>query len=229
MPASCYMCDQPSTSAEHVPPKCLFPEKKDLPEGVDLRKQLITVPACYVHNTRKSKNDEYLLFCLVMSIPSNEVGENQFLSKVMRAIERNPGLINQFLIDHQPVVIEDTETSKVENTIAIKIDDDRLNEELDHLSRAIYFHHCGEKWNGEIDVYPNFLLSLDQENARDINDPLANMDNLSNQLFENIEFHGENPEVFKYQIIDGSKLCHKFLRLYFYNGNRVTIFVGRNG
>ena len=68
MPASCYMCDQPSTSAEHVPPKCLFPEKKDLPEGVDLRKQLITVPACYVHNTRKSKNDEYLLFCLVMSV-----------------------------------------------------------------------------------------------------------------------------------------------------------------
>ena len=43
---TCYMCEKESTSSEHVPPKCLFPEKKDLPDGVDLRKSLITVPSC---------------------------------------------------------------------------------------------------------------------------------------------------------------------------------------
>lgn len=35
---TCYMCDAPATSEEHVPPKCLFPERKDLPQGMDLRR-----------------------------------------------------------------------------------------------------------------------------------------------------------------------------------------------
>jgi len=37
--STCYMCDAPETSVEHVPPRGLFPEQKDLPPGVDLRKQ----------------------------------------------------------------------------------------------------------------------------------------------------------------------------------------------
>ena len=42
---TCYMCAAPKASVEHVPPKGLFPEIKDLPAGVNLRKELITVPA----------------------------------------------------------------------------------------------------------------------------------------------------------------------------------------
>jgi hypothetical protein len=56
----CYMCSRPGTTVEHAPPKCFFPESKDLP-GTDLRKNLITVPACDLHNTAKVKDDEYLL------------------------------------------------------------------------------------------------------------------------------------------------------------------------
>lgn len=50
---TCYMCEKPATSVEHIPPKCLFPEQKDLPGGADLRKQLLTVPACDEHNLKK--------------------------------------------------------------------------------------------------------------------------------------------------------------------------------
>lgn len=63
----CYMCEATATSVEHVPPRCLFPEQKDLPSGVNLRKQLITVPSCEAHNTSKSKDDEYLLYALLMN------------------------------------------------------------------------------------------------------------------------------------------------------------------
>lgn len=35
---TCYYCGKPATSTEHVPPKALFPEQKDSPEGVDYRK-----------------------------------------------------------------------------------------------------------------------------------------------------------------------------------------------
>lgn len=54
----CYMCEKPASTVEHVPPKCIFPEQKDSLGGQDLRKQLITVPACDVHNTKKSRDDE---------------------------------------------------------------------------------------------------------------------------------------------------------------------------
>ncbi|MCP5003260.1 MAG: hypothetical protein GY941_04810 [Planctomycetes bacterium] len=229
MPQTCYKCDSVSTSVEHVPPRCLFPQKKDLPERVDLRKQLITVPACDEHNTQKSKNDEYLLYILVMSIPANEVAKNQFLTKIVRAMEKNSTLIDQFLNVQKPVVVEDTHTSKVDSTIAVKVDKERLENELTDLSRALYFHHFKEKWLGSINVYPNFLLELDPEYAREINQPIENMDKLSNILYENEEFHGENPDVFKYQIVDGRESCHKYMRLYFYNGNRVTVIVGKNG
>ena len=44
---TCYMCERAPSSTEHVPPKCLFPEKKDI--GSDLfRKNLITVLSCLV-------------------------------------------------------------------------------------------------------------------------------------------------------------------------------------
>jgi hypothetical protein len=228
MSQTCYMCNSASTSVEHVPPKCLFPEKKDLPEGVDLRKQLITVPACDEHNTHKSKNDEYLLYVLVMSIPSNDVGKNQFLTKIIRAIEKNPVLINQFLDEKKTVVVEDIDTLKVDRTIAMKVDKERLENELIDLTRALYFHHFKQKWLGKVNVYPSFLLELDPEIARELNQPIENMDYLSNLLFENKEFHGENPDVFKYQIVDGQESCHKYMRLYFYNGNRVTVIIGKN-
>src|SRR5207249_7535044 len=56
----CYMCDRQATSHEHVPPKCIFPERKDT-DGQDLRAQLITVPSCDIHNSKKSKDDESLM------------------------------------------------------------------------------------------------------------------------------------------------------------------------
>ncbi|MDC5072991.1 hypothetical protein NRA08_18095, partial [Acinetobacter baumannii] len=70
---TCYMCDAEATTVEHVPPKCIFPESKDLSSAdklLDFRKQLITVPSCDDHNGKKSKDDEYLFCMLAISILS---------------------------------------------------------------------------------------------------------------------------------------------------------------
>ena len=53
------MCDRNAVSSEHVPPKNLFPEQKDV--GKDYRQYLITVPSCEIHNNHKSKDDEFLI------------------------------------------------------------------------------------------------------------------------------------------------------------------------
>ena len=62
----CYWCGRDATSREHVPPKCLFPEDKDIKsiyKGT-FRRSLITVPSCDEHNLAKSHDDEYLMVCL---------------------------------------------------------------------------------------------------------------------------------------------------------------------
>ena len=219
---SCYMCEEQSTSSEHVPPKCLFPEQKDLSKGIDLRKTLIKVPSCDLHNSQKSHDDEYLLYCLVMSIPSNEVGKNQFFTKVMRAIKRNPRLIKRYLHNHQNVALENMGTGEWSQGISCQIDNSRIDKSLEQLSRALYFHYFRVKAPEEIGIYPNFLLSMN-DGYKETNDALARIDAMSEDLFSKEQSNGENPEVFKYCAVDLGKWQPKILRLYFYEGNRVTV------
>lgn len=226
----CYMCDKPAEGVEHVPPRCLFPESKDLPEGVDLRKQLITVPACNVHNTSKSQDDEYLLYLLVINLPANETAKNQFLTKIMRSIERNPGLINKIMANPHTVIAVDKETGQAHHTVAVNVDDARLDSALDHIARALYFHHFKAQWRGNVRTQPDFLLaSLDPDKGQERNKLGEYMVATADELFADKEFHGANPDVFKYQVLEGNENVHKLMRLHFYNGCRVSVFFGTNG
>lgn len=226
----CYMCNKPAEGVEHVPPRCLFPEKKDLPEGIDLRNQLITVPACDEHNTSKSQDDEYLLYLLVINLPANEIAKNQFLTKIMRSMERNPGLIKKIMANPHPVIAVDKETGEAHHTVAVKIDDARLDSALDHIARALYFYHYKAQWLGNVRTQPDFLLaSLDPEEGQEQNKLGENMVAAADQLFADKEFHGANPDVFKYQVLEGSENVHMIMRLHFYNGCRVSVFFGANG
>jgi len=222
------MCQKKSTSSEHVPPKCLFPEKKDLPAGIDLRKSLITVPSCDVHNSHKSCDDEYLLYCLVLSIPSNEVGKNHFLSKINRAIKRNPSLIKKYLTNTHKVRVENMDTKEWSQTIGCQIDNERFDKSLEQFSRAIYFHHFKVKSEGELGIYPNFLLSM-STGYKETNEAIEKMDKMSETLFSKETLYGDNPEVFKYGLVDQGNGKPKFLRLYFYEGNRVTVIFKNEG
>ncbi|MBC8440076.1 MAG: hypothetical protein H8D87_10355 [Deltaproteobacteria bacterium] len=106
---TCYYCEEEANTDEHVPPRAIFPKLKDTPEGLDYRKNLIKVPSCEVHNTEKSKEDEYLLYVLVMSLPSNKIARSQFLTRVRRAIDRRPGLQRRLLIETREVRITNRE------------------------------------------------------------------------------------------------------------------------
>jgi hypothetical protein len=48
----CYMCDAAGTTKEHAPPDCFFPK--------GYRAGLWTVPSCDAHNSRNSKDVEYV-------------------------------------------------------------------------------------------------------------------------------------------------------------------------
>jgi hypothetical protein len=222
------MCDATATSVEHVPPRCLFPEQKDLPSGVDLRKQLITVPSCDVHNTSKSKDDEYLLYALSMNIPNNPTASNHFSTKILRAIERSPSVIRKFTEKQIPVKVEDTQTGEIHETLALQVDRHRLENALMMIGHALYFHHFKTSWKGSVSAYPNFLLALTEPNARELNEPVERMAALAEEFFLNQPRYGENQDVFSYQVAEGQSPVETLMLLRFYEGSRVTLLF-RNG
>lgn len=101
------MCEAPATSREHVPPLCIFPDSKDLESGENLRKDLITVPSCDKHNSKKSRDDELILFVLTLNITNNMIAKRQGFTKILRAVLRNPSLPNHFFNDLSPAMAVD--------------------------------------------------------------------------------------------------------------------------
>lgn len=219
----CYMCDATATSVEHVPPRCLFPEQKDLPDGENLRKQLITVPSCDVHNSSKSKDDEYLLYTLSMNIPNNQTASSHFSTKVLRAIQRRPSVIKKFAEKQISVKVENTETGETHETLAFQVDQRRLESALEMIGYALYFHHFRTRWKGSVSVYPNFLLVLTESNAHELNGSVEKMAVLAEEFFLNEPRYGENQDVFSYQVAAGQTPVETIMLLRFYEGSKVTL------
>jgi len=84
MPNDCYLCDEPAVGVEHVPPRCLFPKVKDLPKGVALRKNLITVSSCDAHNLEKSRDDVYFQNVITGCDCINNVGREYYRRQIRR-------------------------------------------------------------------------------------------------------------------------------------------------
>ena len=190
------MCECLATSQEHAPPKCIFPEQKDT-AGIDYRKNLIKVPSCEAHNTAKSTEDEYLMYILPTSIAANNVGINQFLTKVRRAIERNPSLVIKLSSNAKKVIVHDTEKDVWFEAPAIQIDMERVHRVIEMNARAIYYYSQKKKFTDPIKVYTNFSLKLDSPEANDLQEKLFNMSAL---LLQDAEVKGENDDVFTYRM-----------------------------
>lgn len=216
MKNTCYFCGEPATSEEHVPPRAIFPKPKDSPDGKDYRRNLLKVPSCDEHNSAKSKDDEYLLYVLALCLPSNEVGQNQFLTKVQRAAQRKPALLQSLMLEFENVQIHDTENDTWEKSIAIRPNEERLVNQFTHISKAIYYVETGERWPGTVSVLIEFLLSLTNvdRNAR-----LEEVVRLTTEFLAKASHEGDNKEVFSYQFVENNGRA--MLRLHFYGNSRV--------
>lgn len=224
----CYSCDKEESSREHVPPKCLFPERKDLPDGVDLRKGLITVPSCDEHNLKKSGDDEYLMYILAMNLPAETIAQHHFSTKVLRAIRRRPDLINSIISQRTPVTVQNVSTGEIVKTSAIYVNYERLEYSLKVISLGVYYNHFQMRWAGSVSIQVDFLGYLEGEESDEANRLSEFLAKAADQIFTGVPMIGENPEVFKYQIITpkNDEGIDLLMRLYFYQGCRVTICFG---
>ena len=188
---TCYMCDAANTSKEHAPPLCLFPEVFDT--GRDLRKHLISVPSCDVHNSKKSEDDEFFrAVILIAADKSNKIARHQFLGKFLRGARRNRDAHQSFF--------KDAGATSSNTKQVLKLDRDRFDKCVEHIAKAIFFHTFKSKWSLPIAVVsPNFYSGITQDG------PIAHPQTRKMieviQQFLAVEPHlGENPEVFMYRL-----------------------------
>lgn len=194
-PRECYFCGSRATSTEHVPPRCLFPERKDFPEK-DLRKNLITVPSCDEHNSRKSRDDEFLMACLAPVVGNNSTAYRHAATKVARARTRNPHLIGDTIREARDFDLRVSDGVSFPVLVG-KPDMPRLCRTLQAVARGLYRHARGVRFVGKVVVIPSFVDFMPGST-------ISVIQVLSQRMIESErrgwEAHGDNPEVFSYQV-----------------------------
>jgi hypothetical protein len=156
----CFACHNTATTREHVPPLCLFPETKDAEEGRNLRRNLITVPACADHNLAKSTDDEYFRWVVSTNLAANCVGTWHAPTKVARAHGRRPALGQPISESAKDVTMVDSRTGSEYPTAETPLDSARFTRVLDLIGLGIYRHHFGKSWSGTVRVHPDFIVDI---------------------------------------------------------------------
>ena len=220
--AQCYRCEDPATGREHVPPRCIFPESKDLP-GENLRKELITVPSCDKHNLGKSKDDEFLMVSLAGIIGNNSIGYRHRRTKVTRAIKRSSGKLLDAVFTQRQQFVEPIARNAFIDVIWGTPDHARLIKCFEHIAYGIYYSYFGERFKGDVRVHLGFLRYSD-ENAAAFNDFVVHRAAIDLEAVENI---GKNASVFCYQFTEPDQFGLRLLRLRFYGGVDIYVaFIG---
>jgi len=186
------MCGKPATSKEHVPPQCIFPDLATY--GSDLRKNLISVPSCDEHNQHKSEYDVMFRGVLTMAIGANRAGKHQFFGKNLRAVTNSRRLFKE--------LIKDQRALDAGRLRALKISRAHFDLSVDHMARALYFHTYRRKWKDEIKIFsPNFFDGVN-EGRPVASEDVADLVSTARDILGGARVEGENPEVFKYRIIE---------------------------
>lgn len=190
----CYWCGKPATSKEHVPPKCLFPERKDMENVFDesFRNDLITVPSCDKHNIKKSNDDEYLMACIAGRVGNNSVAFVHNSTKIKRAIDRNPHLLKA---DEETVIDVNGTKFPVK---WVTVDTVRLIHSFEAIARAIYYHEFGQSFSGSCKVVSKIFFSLEDKNSTIFNFRAAKLIE-AEQPHWKTQIKGSNPKIFTYQ------------------------------
>jgi hypothetical protein len=141
----CYMCDAEGTTREHVPPYCFFPE--------GYRENLMTVPSCPDHNTKNSKDVEYIRNIIVAHFATNNLARGHFQSKVLRSFKRSPKLFTQTFGDATPIILDGQETG------VSFLEMQRFKTVMEAIAQAIYFKFSGKTHLGKWEIFGTSMVS----------------------------------------------------------------------
>jgi len=158
-----------------------------------------------------------------MNVPNNTTAQNHFFKAVMRSYQERPALLNSIANTQVAVEVEDSTTGQRQKTLAVQVDTSRLNNVFQMMARALYFHHFGTQWTKDVKIHPSFILAVTEFDAEELNAPVTQMATYTEELMEGKPVHGENLQVFSYQVAEDVELFRAVMRLRFYEGSNVTV------
>jgi hypothetical protein len=125
---SCAYCGAAATGVDHVPPRNLFSGN---------RTNLVTVPACNLHNNQKSGLDERFREFVSLTVGVTDQTTHDLWQPTVRALHRNPRR-KASLFEH---------AFKLPGTdlIGTLYDAEVFHEMLDRITRGLYWHHYRER------------------------------------------------------------------------------------
>lgn len=141
----CYMCDAEGTTREHVPPDCFFPK--------GYRENLMTVPSCPNHNTKNSKDVEYVRNIIVTHFATNDLARGHFRNKALRSFERSPKLFTQTFGDTKPIILDGQETA------VSFLELPRFKLVMEAIAHAIHFKFAGTTYPGRWEIFGTSMVS----------------------------------------------------------------------
>lgn len=202
---TCYMCDAPATSREHVPPKCIFPNDPHF------RNNLITVPSCDAHNRRKSGDDELLRHVLAFAPGNNALALRVVEKGIMPSWEHRPYILETFLPNLTRLKFGDPER------IAFTIDIPRFKASISAMVRGLFFADTDKKLLAELTVVWGALLNREHTKA-----PYLELIRRIEQTLPPIR-RGTNPKVFLYDFPELELHTDGLCRLRFYEGHPIYV------
>lgn len=215
----CYMCGNEATTKEHVPPRCLFPEAKDV-KGINLRKELIKVPSCDIHNSQKSKDDEFLLIALTGAVCNNNTAYQQSKTKVNRAVRRkSQDFLGKVVLKNMKSISVKV-IDKIEYPVLVgEPNINRFRSCFTHIAYGLYFNKFGHTFIGEINMIIGFLTYKDHN--------YQTLSEFIKKRFEyeksRLDIEGKNPQVFTYQFCSPDENGIIGLKMVFYQGAEVFV------
>lgn len=135
----CTYCDQPGTTADHVPPKLIFAKP---------RPSLITVPACARCNHTASLDDEYFRDVIALEEKAAQHPDARRIhAAVLRSLRRpkkrryRQALLSRVL-DVERISPGGLYLGK---TAAYPVDLKRLTRVVERVTRGLFLHHVGRR------------------------------------------------------------------------------------
>jgi hypothetical protein len=138
--ACCYLCENPATTRDHVPPKSLFPKPRP--------NDLITVPCCAGCNTQYSRDEEHFRnnICMVVDYQhAQQIWEN-----TRRSYTRRPQIRAEILQRIKEIRVGAATRPVLHFSV------ERTNRVLVKIAKGLAFHHSGQRLPSETvqaDVY----------------------------------------------------------------------------
>lgn len=212
----CYLCGQPATSDDHIPPKCFFPEWKDVGNGmVVFRSNLITLRACDDCNRGRSKDDEYAFVVIASSWRENDIGLLHGQEKIAKIFERSPRLLATLKATLEPVDLLGMKTG------AFTLDVVRFYKWLATMARGLWYVDFNRR-RRETPVQV-CLEELRDENCSRIPE-FDTLSKLAASILEQEPWKGENSEVFIYRTACSEQEDIWVAEMVFYEGIRALAF-----